>query len=111
MRNLKLTLAYDGTDFHGWQIQPQLATVQGELKRALEKFFNHEVSVTGSGRTDAGVHALKQVANVQTLRTMETGAVLRGVNTLLPREIRIYDVEEVPPEFDARRFARSKTYE
>jgi len=111
MRNLKLTLAYDGTDFHGWQIQPELRTVQGELKQALQKLFNHALNVTGSGRTDAGVHAHGQVANVETIRTMDTDAVLRGVNALLPDQIRVLSVEEVSPEFHARRSARSKTYE
>lgn len=77
MRNLKLTLAYDGTNFHGWQVQPQLRTVQGELERALRKLFNHDVAVAGSGRTDAGVHAHAQVANVETERTMDAGAVIR----------------------------------
>src|SRR6185369_3488977 len=107
MRNLKLTLAYDGTDFHGWQVQPQLRTVQGELQLALGRLFNHEVKVTGSGRTDAGVHAHAQVANVETIRTMDTDAVLRGANALLPAEIRVLSVEEVSPEFHARRSARS----
>jgi tRNA pseudouridine38-40 synthase len=111
MRNLKLTLAYDGTDFHGWQIQPNLRTVQGELKEAFQKLFNHDVDVFGSGRTDAGVHAHKQVANVRTIRTMETEAVLWGANALLPRDIRMFAVEEVATEFHARRSARSKTYE
>jgi len=111
MRNLKLTLAYDGTEFHGWQIQPQLRTVQGELREALQKLFNHDVAVTGSGRTDAGVHAHGQVANVGTVRTMDTDAVLRGTNALLPEEIRILSVEEVRPEFHARRSAKAKTYE
>ena len=111
MRNLKLTLAYDGTDFHGWQIQPNLPTVQGTLSEALQKLFNHEVNVTGSGRTDAGVHAHGQVANVETIRTMDTDAVLRGANALLPREIRVWQVEEVGSEFHARRSARAKTYE
>jgi len=111
MRNLKLTLAYDGTDFHGWQIQPELRTIQGELKQALQKLFNHDVNVTGSGRTDAGVHAHGQVANVETIRTMDTDAVLRGVNALLPDQIRVLSVEEVSLEFHARRSARSKTYE
>ncbi len=111
MRNLKLTLAYDGTNFHGWQIQPQLLTIQGELQRALQKLFNHEVAVTGSGRTDAGVHAHGQVANVKTIRTMDTDAVLRGANALLREDVRVYSVEEVSPEFHARRSARSKTYE
>jgi tRNA pseudouridine38-40 synthase len=111
MRNLKLTLAYDGTEFHGWQIQPQLPTIQGEVQQALGKLFNHEVNVTGSGRTDADVHAHGQVANVETIRTMDTDAVLRGANALLPDEIRVLSVEEVEPEFHARRSARSKTYE
>jgi tRNA pseudouridine38-40 synthase len=111
MRNLKLTLAYDGTDFHGWQIQPNVRTVQGTLQAALAKLFNHEVQVTGSGRTDAGVHAHGQVANVETSRTMDADAVVRGVNALLPPEIRVWRAEEVPPEFHSRRSARSKTYE
>jgi len=111
MRNLKLTLAYDGTNFHGWQVQPQLRTVQGELERALRKLFNHDVAVTGSGRTDAGVHAHAQVANVGSERTMDTGAVIRGANALLPDDIRVLSVEEVGADFHARRSARSKTYQ
>jgi tRNA pseudouridine38-40 synthase len=111
MRNLKLTVAYDGTDFHGWQIQPQVRTVQGELTQALSRLFNHEVNVKGSGRTDAGVHAHGQVANVETVRSMNTNAVLRGVNALLPDQVRVISVEEVAAEFHARRSALSKTYE
>ena len=111
MRNLKLTLAYDGTDFHGWQIQPQLATVQGELERAFGRLFNHDVHVIGSGRTDAGVHAHAQVASVLTERSMDTDAVLRGANALLPAEIRLLSVEEVSREFHARHSATAKTYE
>ncbi len=110
MRNLKLTLAYDGTNFHGWQVQPQLRTVQGELQEALQKLFNHEVAVTGSGRTDAGVHAHAQVANVETIRTMDAGAVLRGANALLSQDLRVLSVDEAGPDFHARRSARSKTY-
>ncbi len=111
MRNLKLTLAYDGTAFHGWQIQPKLPTIQGELERTLRKLFNHDVHVAGSGRTDAGVHAHGQVANVHTERSMDTDAVLRGANALLPADIRVLLVEEVSAEFHARHSARSKTYE
>src|SRR5882724_4981776 len=99
MRNLKLTLAYDGSDFHGWQIQPNLRTIQGVLQQALEKLFNHEVIVAGSGRTDAGVHAFGQVASVQTVRTMDAGAVVRGANALLPVEIRVLSAEDVDPGF------------
>ena len=111
MRNLKLTLGYDGTEFHGWQIQPNLRTVQGTVQQALAKLFNHEVQVTGSGRTDAGVHAHGQVANTETIRTMDTASVLRGVNALLPSDIRVWQVEEVAPDFHSRHSARSKTYE
>jgi tRNA pseudouridine38-40 synthase len=111
MRNLKLTLAYDGTDFHGWQIQPALPTIQGTLQYAVQKLFNHPVDVTGSGRTDAGVHAHGQVANVFTVRTMTPEAVVRGVNALLPPSIRILKVEDVEADFHARRSAQSKTYD
>jgi len=111
MRNLKLTLAYDGTDFHGWQIQPELSTVQGELEKAFGRLFNHPVHVAGSGRTDAGVHAHGQVASVQTDRSIDTDAVLRGANALLPVQIRVLSVEEVSPDFHPRHSARSKTYE
>jgi tRNA pseudouridine38-40 synthase len=111
MRNLKLTLAYDGTEFHGWQVQPEVSTVQGELERAFRKLFNHDVHVTGSGRTDAGVHAHSQVATVQTERSMDTDAVLRGGNALIPVGIRILSVEEVSMGFHPRHSAKSKTYE
>jgi len=111
MRNLKLTIAYDGTEFHGWQSQPGMTTVQGELEIALSRLFNHEVAVYGSGRTDAGVHAMGQVANVHTIRTMNTGAVLKGSNGLLPDGIRVLEVEEADETFHARLSAQSKTYE
>lgn len=106
-----MTLAYDGTRYHGWQVQPQLQTVQGELERATGRLFNHPVHVVGSGRTDAGVHAHGQVANVHTERSMDTDAALRGINALLPTDIRILEVEEVGPEFHARHSATSKIYE
>jgi tRNA pseudouridine38-40 synthase len=111
MRNLKLTVAYDGGEFHGWQIQPELPTIQGELERTFARLFNHPVHVIGSGRTDAGVHAYGQVAAVQTERSMDTDAVLRGANALLPAAIRILSVEEVSLEFHPRHSAKSKTYE
>lgn len=110
MRNLKLTLAYDGTDFHGWQTQPDVLTIQGELQRVFRKLFNHEVHVIGSGRTDAGVHAHGQVAAVQTTRRMDTDVVLRGANALLPTQVRVLAVEEVSMDFHPRRSARSKAY-
>ena len=85
-------------------------TVQGELERALRKLFNHDVAVAGSGRTDAGVHAHAQVANVETERTMDVDSVIRGANALLPDDIRILSVEQVNADFHSRRSARSKTY-
>jgi tRNA pseudouridine38-40 synthase len=111
MRNLKLTIAYDGTDYHGWQVQPNLPTIQGTLQEALQRLFNHEVNITGSGRTDAGVHAHRQVANVHTIRTMEAGSVVLGANALLPRGIRVLRAEDVDETFHARHSARAKTYE
>jgi tRNA pseudouridine38-40 synthase len=111
MRNLKLTVAYDGTAFHGWQIQPQLPTIQGELERAFGKLFNHAVYVAGSGRTDAGVHAHGQIASVQTERSMDTDHILWGSNALLPADIRILSVEDAPSSFHPRHSAISKTYE
>jgi len=111
MRNLKLTLAYDGTEFHGWQFQPDARTIQGEVEAALAKLFNHDVTVHGSGRTDSGVHARAQVANVLTIRSMDTHSVLKGSNALLPPEIRVLQVEDVDEGFHARFSSRSKTYE
>jgi len=111
MRNLKLTLAYDGTSFHGWQIQPDVPTVQGELQRSLKRILNHEVTIHGSGRTDAGVHAHGQVANFQTDHSIDTDALLPRVNSLLPIEIRVVSIEEVPLDFHARLSAKAKTYE
>ena len=111
MRNLKLTLAYDGTVFHGWQVQPRLPTVQGTLQAALEKLFNHSVNVTGSGRTDAGVHAFGQVCHFLTDSTIAPDALRKGLNSLLPDDILIKEVEDAPAHFHARYSARSKVYE
>ncbi|HZS52092.1 MAG TPA: tRNA pseudouridine(38-40) synthase TruA [Bryobacterales bacterium] len=111
MRNLKLTLAYDGTDFHGWQIQPDLPTIQGELERVLREIEGKPVAVAGSGRTDAGVHALEQVASVKLQNPIPTTNLRRAMNRLLPPSIRILQVEEAGPAFHARFSARSKVYE
>lgn len=110
-RNLKLTLAYDGTDFHGWQVQPGLPTIQGELERVLGEIEGRRVSVNGSGRTDAGVHALEQVASVAIDNPIPITNLRRAMNRLLPHSIRVLGVEEVSPEFHARFSARSKIYE
>ena len=110
-RNYKLTIEYDGADFHGWQRQPRgLRTVQGELEDAARTLFGHDVVVRGSGRTDAGVHALAQVANVHTTRELPTGRILRGFNGLCGRDVRVVKVEEVPADWEARSRARGKWY-
>ncbi len=109
-RNLKLVLEYDGTDFSGWQRQPGLRTVQGELERGLEQLFQHPVSVTAAGRTDVGVHAAGQVVNVLTARRLQTKRILLGLNALLPPDIRVREVCEVPASFNARFSALVRVY-
>ncbi|MBI3665034.1 MAG: tRNA pseudouridine(38-40) synthase TruA [Acidobacteria bacterium] len=110
-RTLKLTIAYDGTDFHGWQIQPALPTIQGELERVLGEIEGHPVAIAGSGRTDAGVHALAQVASLRLVNPIPAANLRRAVNRLLPPSIRVLEVEEAAPDFHARYAARSKLYE
>ncbi|HYM10440.1 MAG TPA: tRNA pseudouridine(38-40) synthase TruA [Bryobacterales bacterium] len=111
MRKLKLTLAYDGTDFHGWQMQPDLPTIQGELERVLSEMEGKAVTVDGSGRTDAGVHALAQVASCSLENPIPLLNLRRAMNRLLPPAIRILQAEEAPPDFHARFSAQSKLYE
>lgn len=111
MRKMKLTLAYDGTPYHGWQVQPGLPTVQGELEDALGRLLDQRVRTRGAGRTDAGVHAHGQVAHFETGRPIGVDALHRGVNALLPPPIRVVGVEEAAAGFDARASARGKTYE
>jgi len=110
MRRLKLVLEYDGTGYHGWQAQPGLDTIQGTLEAALSRLAGNCVQVMGAGRTDAGVHALGQVASCTAELRLDDSALRRALNALLPRDIVVRQVETVPPEFDARRSARSKTY-
>jgi len=110
IRNLKLTLAYDGTDFLGWQVQPGAATVQGALASAIGRLTGENVLPQGSGRTDAGVHALAQVATFATGSQVPTENFLKALNDLLPAAIRILQVVEVPADFHARKSAKCKTY-
>src|SRR5215470_14609377 len=110
MRNLKLLLAYDGSEFSGWQVQPDAATIQGILASAIERLTGEKVSPQGSGRTDAGVHALAQVANFHTASSIPLMHLVRALNHLLPASIRVLAAEEVPQEFHARKWARAKTY-
>jgi tRNA pseudouridine(38-40) synthase len=109
-RNLKLTLAYDGHDFAGWQIQPDRLSVQGTLVSAFEHLTGEKTLPQGSGRTDAGVHALAQVATVTTNSPIPVDNLVRALNDILPRSIRVLAAEEMPPEFHARRSAVAKTY-
>lgn len=110
MRKIKLTLEYDGTDYVGWQVQPNGRSIQGELEKALGTILKEPVKVTGSGRTDAGVHALAQVASFGTERTVPLKAFVAGASGLLPRDIAVVKAEEVGESFDARRSARGKIY-
>jgi tRNA pseudouridine38-40 synthase len=111
MRNLKLLLSYDGTDFHGWQTQPNGRTVQETLERALADLTGAErVRLTASGRTDAGVHAVGQVANFHTASHLSPHVVMRGVNARLPPDLIVRQADEVPAEFDANRDALRKLY-
>ena len=110
MRRFKLILEYEGTAYHGWQVQPGLPTIQGLLQDALARIVGAPVSVTGAGRTDAGVHALAQVASFRADTRLDLPTLRRALNASLPRDIVVRHAEEVPPEFDARRSARSKIY-
>lgn len=109
-RNLRLTLAYDGTRYHGWQIQANQATVQGILGRAIEQISGEQAKLIGSGRTDAGTHARRLVANFVTRARMAPAAWVRALNSILPHDIRILSARRVSPDFHARHDARSKLY-
>ena len=110
-RNLKLTLAYDGTDFNGWQIQPGQPTVQGTLADCVGRITGEEVLPQGSGRTDAGVHALGQVASFAIESPIPERGLMTALNDTLPSSIRVNAVEEVEASFHARHSAKAKTYQ
>ncbi len=110
LRNFKFVLAYDGADLHGWQVQPGRATVQGLLAEALARVTGVATLPQGSGRTDAGVHALAQVASVQIEANIPTSNLRKALNDLLPAAVRVLSVEEVPSGFHARKSAKAKTY-
>lgn len=111
MRRLRFEVAYDGTDFNGWQVQPGLPTVQGALEEVISSIEGKPVHVAASGRTDAGVHALAQVAAVTIDNPIPADNFRRAVNRLLPATIRINHVSETAPDFHPRFDARRKTYE
>jgi tRNA pseudouridine38-40 synthase len=110
MHNIKLTLAYDGTDFRGWQTQPGQPTIQGALTDVLEKLIARRLMIHAAGRTDAGVHALGQVAHFKTQSELTAGEFQRAFNALLPPAIRVVSAEEAGPDFHARWNALAKTY-
>ena len=110
MRNFKLTIAYDGTDFHGWQMQKNKPTVQGEIVSVLRRLTQEDTQLLGAGRTDAGVHALGQVGSFRTQSALSAQEFHRALNALLPPAIRIVAVEETGPDFSARWSAKGKIY-
>lgn len=117
MRNVKLTISYDGTNYQGWQIQQKKPkdlgkekTIQGIIEKVLGEILQEEARVIGAGRTDAGVHALAQVANFKTGSNMPTITIGRALNALLPKDIVVTDVQETRPDFNARFDALYKTY-
>lgn len=111
MQNWKLTLTYDGTAYHGWQIQPALSTIQGELQTAIQRILGESPLPQGSGRTDAGVHALGQVASFSLAAPIPSENLQRALNRTLAPAIRILKAETVPNSFHARHSAVAKTYE
>jgi len=110
MRILRLLLEYDGSDFVGWQSQDEGRTIQDELERALKILLKESIRPIGSGRTDAGTHALGQVAHFKTHSALSTERILRGLNGLLPCDIAIHQVDEAPLDFHARYSAKHKRY-
>ncbi|HXJ91454.1 MAG TPA: tRNA pseudouridine(38-40) synthase TruA [Terriglobia bacterium] len=110
LRNIRIIVAYDGTGFHGWQRQPSLPTVQACLEEAIARVTGEPVKLFGSGRTDAGVHALGQVANFTSSCRIPLSNLIKAVNNVLPPEVRVRQAGEVAPGFHARYDVRSKTY-
>ena len=110
MRTILLTIAYDGTDFYGWQVQPDRPTVQGEIEKALRRVTGQEISISGTGRTDRGVHAYGQCATFRIGDGIPTDRIAYALNNSLPGGIRIVSAEEKPDGFHARFDAKGKTY-
>jgi tRNA pseudouridine38-40 synthase len=109
-RNIRLEIAYDGTDFHGWQVQPHLDTIQGQITRTIERILENPVQVHGSGRTDAGAHALAQVCSFKCESLIPLPNFRKAINSLLPPAIRVNRIEEASETFHARFDAQSKHY-
>jgi tRNA pseudouridine38-40 synthase len=111
MRRIRIQVSYDGTEYHGWQVQPGLPTIQGALEQVASEIEGRPVQVAGSGRTDAGVHAVAQVAAMSIENPIPLDNLRRAMNRLLPYDIRITQIEEAPLDFHPRFQAKSKTYE
>jgi len=111
MRTIRLTIEYDGTHYLGWQVQPKGPTIQGTIEEKLATITGERVQLTGSGRTDAGVHAFRQVAHFRTESRLDVRSIQRALNSLLPSDIVIQNAEESDEGFHSRRDARSKVYE
>ncbi len=111
MKNFKLVITYDGTDFHGWQFQPNARTIQGELEAALQRVTGEPSKLYGAGRTDQGVHAQGQVANFKTNSNMPASDLGRALNALVGKSIVIADIVEASPDFHSRFSAVSKVYQ
>jgi tRNA pseudouridine38-40 synthase len=110
VRNIKIILEYDGCDFVGWQRQPKGRSVQGEIENALSRLHQEEISVTGGGRTDSGVHARGQTANYRCDSGMDLHRIMRGLSALLPEDISLIALTEMPIDFHARYSAKARTY-
>jgi tRNA pseudouridine38-40 synthase len=109
--NFKAVIQYDGTNYSGWQIQPNRVTIQGTLQQTLHKITEEKVTIHASGRTDAGVHALGQVASFKLEKVMKAPLLQSALNSLLPQDIRIIHLDKAPDEFNARYNANSKEYQ
>jgi tRNA pseudouridine38-40 synthase len=110
MRNIKITVEYDGTEFHGWQFQSNCRSVQGDLQKAVQQITSETVVVEGAGRTDTGVHARGQVANFKIVKEIELNALAKGLNAVLPNDVRITSIEEADQSFHARFSAKERHY-
>ena len=109
MPKWKLVIEYEGTRYRGWQEQVNARTVQGELRKASEAFLGNEVEIVGSGRTDAGVHALHQVAHLRSIKSVRAAHLKQEINDRLPADINVREAEEVPARFHARHHAEDAT--
>jgi len=109
-RNISLVLEYDGTNYHGWQCQPDIITLQGVVQKSIEKILDHPVKIYAAGRTDTGVHAFGQVINFYTEKVINTASIMKGLNSILPGDIRVSKAREVDESFHARYSAKSKSY-